>query len=179
VRSQHLLDFIGGELANGCPRRKIGHSAKGDRGLSESAMERSYSELQHKDDITALALAPTAWPADHVQGRLVPRRGWKCGNLEMAVSKISTYLLEMISNRCGGNARSPERPPFSHFRGYFRGHQRRPEEWTSRPSSHSLELDLWRSLYLVGPGLSLDIAPPQYPQKASRSGLVQNASEQW
>ena len=56
-------------------------------------MERSYSELQHKDDITALALAPTAWPADHVQGRLVPRRGWKCGNLEMAVGDRHILVL--------------------------------------------------------------------------------------
>jgi hypothetical protein len=47
---------------------------KGDRGLSESDMQRSYSELQHKDDITALAPFPLRpGPADHVQGRLVRR----------------------------------------------------------------------------------------------------------
>jgi hypothetical protein len=42
-------------------------------------MQRSYSELQHEDDITALALAPYGLgPADHVQGGLVggPRAGW-------------------------------------------------------------------------------------------------------
>jgi hypothetical protein len=140
-------------------------------------MERSYSELQHKDDITALALAPTAWPADHVQGRLVPRRGWKCGNLEMAVSKISTYLLEMISNRCGGNAKIPREPSFPDFQGHFRGHQRRPDEWTSRPTGHPLERGLWRSLCLVGLGLSLNIATSPPSAKASRTGFMPNASE--
>src|SRR4051794_9865017 len=29
VRSQHLLDLIGGEHANRCPRREIGHSSEG------------------------------------------------------------------------------------------------------------------------------------------------------
>jgi hypothetical protein len=37
-------------------------------------------------------------PADHVQGRLVPRRGWKWWTLEMAVSLIFTRPLEVISN---------------------------------------------------------------------------------
>jgi hypothetical protein len=47
-------------------------------------MKRSYSELQHKDDSAAAALRPYGLgPADHVQGRLVLRRGrkwWTCGN---------------------------------------------------------------------------------------------------
>ena len=57
--------------------------AKGDRGLSDSAMVRSYSErpdVRHRRG-RPMPLRPGA--ADHVQGRLVPRRGWKwwtCGN---------------------------------------------------------------------------------------------------
>jgi hypothetical protein len=60
-------------------------------------MQRSYSELRHEGDITALALRPG--PADHVQGRLVLGRGEDGGHLQMAVYVISTRLLEIISNR--------------------------------------------------------------------------------
>jgi hypothetical protein len=87
--------------------KKSAIPAKGDRGLSESAMWRSYSELQHADDITALALAP------YGLGRpTMSRAGWSPvgggngGHVEMAVSLISTRLMKMISNRSGGNARS-------------------------------------------------------------------------
>jgi hypothetical protein len=62
-------------------------------------MARSYSELQDKDDITALALAP------YGPGRpTMSRAGWSPvggengGHVEMAVSLISTRPLEVISN---------------------------------------------------------------------------------
>jgi hypothetical protein len=37
----------------------------------------------------------------------------------MAVSLISTRLLEIISKSAVGNARSPRKRPFSDFNGYF------------------------------------------------------------
>jgi hypothetical protein len=62
-------------------------------------MQRPYSELQHADDITALALAP------YGLGRpTMSRAGWSPvggengGHVEMAVSLISTRPLEVISN---------------------------------------------------------------------------------
>jgi hypothetical protein len=77
-------------------------------------MAQSYSELQHKDDVTAL--------------------GENGGHVEMAVSLISTRSLEIISNRCGGNAGSPRWPPSPDFHaisvgievGVAGGHGERP-----------------------------------------------------
>jgi len=87
-------------------------------------MKRSYSELQlcgrHRRGRSA-PLRPGQ--AAHVQGRLLSRRGGSGGHVEMAASLILTRLPKMISNWLGGNARSPERPPFPHFQGYFRGHE--------------------------------------------------------
>jgi hypothetical protein len=80
-----------------------------------------------------------------------------------------TRLLKIISKRRDGNAGIRERPPFPHFQGYFRRREKLSGEWTSRPTGHPLERGLWRSLYLVGPDLSLDTAPPQHPQKAFRA----------
>jgi hypothetical protein len=83
-------------------------------------MQRSYSELQHADDTAAAALRP------YGLGRpTMSRAGWSPvggengGHVEMAASLIFTRMLNMISNRSGGNARSTEKPPLPNFRGYF------------------------------------------------------------
>jgi hypothetical protein len=102
--------------------------AKGDRGLSGSAMVRSYSQAQRTTrGRIARHLPPTGpGPAGDVQRRTVPRRGWKCWTLEMAESLISKRLLEVISNRPAENGRSPGKPPFPDFQGHFRGHEGGP-----------------------------------------------------
>src|SRR5690242_11984103 len=76
-------------------------------------MERSYSKLQHADDIATVTLCP------YGLGRpTISRAGWSPaggGNgrdVEMAVSLISTRLLQMISNRLVGNRRGPRRRHF-------------------------------------------------------------------
>src|SRR6266699_3165522 len=52
--------------------------AKGDRGLSGSAMLRSYSQAQRTTrGRIARHLPLRPGPADDVQRRLVPRRGWE------------------------------------------------------------------------------------------------------
>jgi hypothetical protein len=93
-------------------------------------MARSYSELRDKDDISALALAP------YGLGRpTMSRAGWSpvgggnSGNVEMAVSVISTSLLKMISNRSAGNAKRPGKAPFSDFQGHFHGHVGKRGRW--------------------------------------------------
>ena len=96
-------------------------------------------------------------PADHVQCRLVPRSGEDGGNLEIAVSVISTRLLEIISHRSGGNAKNPGKRPFPHFQGHFRGHG-----W-HRPSEQR-----W-SLVSLRPNSDkyLDVPAPNYPGMTS------------
>jgi hypothetical protein len=41
----------------------------------------------------------------------------------MAETLIATRLPEVISNRPAGNTAEPEKPLFSDFQGYFRGHE--------------------------------------------------------
>ena len=67
--------------------------------------------------------------------------------MEMAVSVISTRLLEIISNRSGGNERSPGKRPFPHFQGHFRGHG-----W-HRPSEH-------RGSLVSYPGMTFTLPHP-------------------
>jgi hypothetical protein len=113
-------------------------------------MRRSYSGLQHE----------TTSPRSYGLGLpTMSRAGWSpvggenSGHLEMAVSVISTRLLEIISNRSGGNARSPGKRPFPHFQGHFRGHG-----W-HRPSEHR------GSLVSLRPNSDkyLDVPAPNYP----------------
>jgi hypothetical protein len=46
----------------------------------------------------------------------------------MADHLISKRLLEVISNRSAGNGRSPGKPTFPDFQGYFHGHDGRPSQ---------------------------------------------------
>ncbi len=107
--------------------------AKGDRGLSGSAMVRSYSQVPRTTRGRIgrhLPLRPG--PAGDVQRRLVPRRGWECWTLEMAEHLIFKRLLEVISSRAAGNGRSPGQPPLPDFQGHFHGPEGGPAGWTSR-----------------------------------------------
>ena len=73
----------GESTRRGVRAEKSAIPAKGDRGLSDSAMVRSYSEqldVRHRRG-RPMPLRPGA--ADHVQGQAGPRRGWQwwtCGN---------------------------------------------------------------------------------------------------
>jgi hypothetical protein len=55
-----------------------------------------------------------------------PVGGGECWALEMAEYLISGGLLEVISNRSGGDGRSLRKPAFSDFQGHFRGHESGP-----------------------------------------------------
>jgi hypothetical protein len=44
----------------------------------------------------------------------------------MAEHLISERLVEVISNRSAGNAKSPGQPPLPNFQGHFHGHEGEP-----------------------------------------------------
>ena len=96
--------------------------AKGDRGLSDSDIEQFYSEPQPATRDHRVRLRPygLGWPTTFSVGRS-PVGGGNGGHVEMAVSLISTRLLEIISTSAVGNARSPRKRPFSDFHGHFQG----------------------------------------------------------
>jgi hypothetical protein len=107
-------------------------------------MARSYSELQDKDDMTALALAA------YGLGRpTMSRAGWSPvgggngGHVEMAVSLISTRVLEVISNRSAGSLwperfgrriLTPQRPVSPRIVHLTRAPKLRPEPGLQLPS---------------------------------------------
>jgi hypothetical protein len=64
--------------------------AKGDRGISESAVQRSYFEMHRTHDIAAGALPLRPGPAGHVRSEPVPVEGGNGGHVEMAECLIST-----------------------------------------------------------------------------------------
>ncbi len=107
---------------------KSANPAKGDRGRSESDIERSYSERRRTtprslrvrrscEFATAKvelqpAWRPTAWTGRRRPTRAVPRRGGHAGHLEMAHFLISTRLLKIISSRYAENAKRQENRHF-------------------------------------------------------------------
>src|SRR6266446_5476487 len=122
--------------------------AKGDRGLSGSAMVRSYSQVPRTTRGRIgrhLPLRPG--PAGDVQRRLVPRRGWECWTLEMAEHLIFKRLLEVISNRSAGNGRSPGPPPFPDFQGHFRAHEGEPGRLDVADATDAVEVEEFSTEY--------------------------------
>jgi hypothetical protein len=96
--------------------------ANGDRGIFESAIQRSYFEMHRTHDIAAGAL-PYGPGRPAMSGAIwSPVRGGNGGHLEMAECLISASGLEVISNRPAGNAKGPGKPRFSDFQGHFRAH---------------------------------------------------------
>src|SRR5215831_16140157 len=96
------------------PRSAI--PAKGDRGISESAIRRFYFETHRAHDIAAVAPSPLRLgPADQASRSLVG--GENGGHVEMAECLISVRRVKIISNQKAENAREPRKPPCPHFRG--------------------------------------------------------------
>jgi hypothetical protein len=90
----------------------------------------------------------------------------------MAVSLISTKLLEIISNRSGGNEKSLGKAPFLDFQGHFHGPTDERVCWKCRrrltPSSQ-VSCAFSR---LAGPDLSLDVVRRlHHPKKHFADGL--------
>src|SRR5262249_6472761 len=84
-------------------------------------------------DIAAAAPNPLRpGPADHVQGRQVPGRGWKwwtCGNGGML--NFHWAAGSHFPNRPGENARTPRKLPFSDLHGHLHGNAVQADRWTS------------------------------------------------
>ena len=94
-----VLDLVGGENANRCPRREIGHT--GERRSRPIGIRHAATLLR----IAACGRHHRASPCPLRPGRpAMSRAGWSPvggengGHVEMAVSLISTRPLEVISN---------------------------------------------------------------------------------
>ena len=87
----------GERTRRGVRAEKLAIPAKGDRGVSESGTERSYSKQMDARHGRGRPMPLRPRTADHVQGLAGPRRGGNGGHVEIAETLISTRLLEVIS----------------------------------------------------------------------------------
>src|ERR1700732_3897084 len=129
-----------------------GLSPAGSRQLRLTHRNRKFESISLQQRVTcepdfrhaSLAnqmLGSESWPGLRDQTSATPslevaRIEALCGNrghVEMAVSLMSTRLLEVISTLCAGNAQSGGEPPFPDVQCHFHGHAgMAPSEWTSQ-----------------------------------------------
>ena len=114
------------DLRTGLWAERSAISAKGDRGLSDSAMQRSYSKRTRRTTPPRLRQAPTPRVGRRCSAAPSPRRGEVAEDLEMALRLIYKRVLKVIFKLSAEHARTSRKLSFSDLHGHFRDHAGQP-----------------------------------------------------